>query len=84
MKIQIREEDHHFCIALPTALVCSKTVLRIGMHFAGKHAPEAVQNIPPEAMERICTEIRRIKRRRGSWDLVEVESADGELVKITL
>ena len=43
-----------------------------------------LENLPPEAAERIVAELRNIKDTYGSWELVEVCSADGENVKITL
>ena len=56
-----------------------KLGLRIGRAYS-QNAPD----IPPEAVDALCGEIRRIKKKHGSWDLVEVLSNDREAVKITL
>ena len=37
-----------------------------------------------EAVYALCGELMRIKRKHGSWDLVEVESSDGMQVLIRL
>lgn len=84
MKIQIREQDHNFTLVLPTRLIFNKISARIANHFARKYAPDAMAGISPEALEALCTELGRIKKKYGSWDLVEVDSADGEKVIITL
>ena len=43
-----------------------------------------MKDIPPEALDKLFGEFRRIKRQYGHWDLVEVSEADGTEVKITL
>ena len=47
-------------------------------------AADAVAKISPGAMGKLFAEIRRIKKRYGSWTLVEVNSASGAQVLITL
>ncbi len=84
MKVQIKGGGHHFSIILPTGLIFSTTSARIANYFSRKYAPEAMACIPPEAVEALCAEFRRIKKKYGSWDLVEVESTDGEQVRIKL
>ena len=41
-------------------------------------------NLSDEKVYRFCDELRRIKKLRKSWPLVEVESADGDRVEIIL
>jgi hypothetical protein len=41
-------------------------------------------NLPDGALPALCDELRRIKKKYGTWDLVEVETASGQHVKITL
>lgn len=84
MKIRIREENHSFTLLLPTWLVFSQFSLWLINGVARRHAPNDMANIPPEALEAIWAEMCRIKKKYGGWDLVEVESSDGEYVKITL
>lgn len=84
MKIQIRSGEHSFTIPLPTNLVFSKGAVRLANHFGRKYAEDAMKDISPEAMDAICAELRRIKKARGSWELVDVKSAGGESVRIVL
>lgn len=84
MKIRIREEGHNFTLLLPTMLVFSRFSLWLVNGVARKSAPEAMALVPAEGMDALWAEMRRIKKKYGSWDLVEVNSADGEYVKVTL
>lgn len=77
MKIRIREDTHSFQITIPTRLVFSPAVLRLALRSKAK-------NLPPESVEVLSKEIRRIKKKHGAWELVEVKSADGEQVTIVL
>ncbi len=43
-----------------------------------------VQTLPPEAMETLFAEMRRIRKRYGRWELVDIQSKDGESVQIIL
>lgn len=84
MKIQVTDQSRSFTIPFPTGLVFNKAGAKIGSHFIRKYAPDSVAAIPPEALEELFAELNRIKKKHGSWELVEVKSADGEHVKITL
>ena len=82
MKIQIRDDDRNFHLTLPTKLVFNRFVLRMVL----KHSSfgESVKALPPGAADKLIEELKRIQKKHGAWDLVEVKSADGETVKITL
>lgn len=84
MKIQIREDDRNFTLLLPTGLVFGRPSLWLINSVGRKYAPDALASIPQDTLEALWAEMRRIKRKYGRWDLVEVDSADGEYVKITL
>jgi len=84
MKIRIREENRNFTLLLPTNLVFSQFSLWLINGVARKHAPDAMAMVPEEGMDALWTEMRRIKKKYGSWNLMEVESSDGEYVNITL
>ncbi len=84
MRIRIRDKGMGFSLIIPTNLFFSRPVQYLSNHTARKYAPEAMNNISPEAMDALFSEIRRIKRRYGHWELVEVDSADGEYVQIIL
>lgn len=84
MKIQVKDDGHSFSIVLPTRMIFSKTVARIVNCAGRKYVSEEMEKIPPEAMEAIFAELRRVKKQYGSWELVDIQSADGDRVNITL
>lgn len=83
MKIHIRSEGRAFTIAFPTRLLFSKAVLKFGLKV-GKRYSDTVPDFPPAAVDALCDEIRRIKKNHCAWELVNIQSADGETVQITL
>ena len=78
MKIQIEENEHTFSTTLPTNICLSKPVVKLGMCL-NKNT-----TMSTEAMYAICEELRRVKKKYGSWELVDFQSADGEKIRITL
>lgn len=84
MKIQIRSNDAHLTLWLPTNLLFSRGTVWLANHLGRKYAGPALDAIPPQALEVLFAELRRIKKKHGHWDLVEVESADGEHICIRL
>ena len=84
MRIKVRSQDTNINIPLPTNLVFSKGTVWLANRFGRKYAGDAMKDIPPEALDRLFGEFRRIKRQYGHWTLVEVRSANGEEVEITL
>lgn len=83
MKIQIREAERNFYLNLPTNLIFSRLVLRLALKHSSINSRK-IDGLTAEAADALSAEIRRIKKRHGTWELVEVRSADGETVKITL
>ena len=83
MRIRVCSQERSFTIFLPTRLVFSRTLMKLGLRIGRAYSPD-VPDIPPEAVDALCGEILRIKKKHGSWDLVEVFSSDGEAVTITL
>lgn len=84
MRIRIQSVEHQFTVLLPTRLVFSKATVWLANHFGRKYAGDAMKDIPPEAMDALFAEFRRIKKKHGSWELVDVETAGGERVKVVL
>ena len=83
-------------IPIPTGLIFSKASAWAWLKIArkasaqylpkkiGKKADAVMSNLSDEAVYALCAELMRIKRKYGKWDLVEVESSDGEQVLIQL
>mgnify|MGYP003299757012 CR=1 FL=1 len=68
----------------PTALLTSSTLINLGLKIARRYGQTEVPDITPAQVRMLCAELRRIKRKYGHYELVEVISADGETVRITL
>lgn len=83
MRIHIHSDGRKISLILPTQFLFNKGILKFGLRVGKKYSDE-VPDIPPEAVDALCDEIKRIKKRYGSWDLVDVRSADGEQVHIIL
>lgn len=84
MRIQVKDDGKNIHILLPTNLVFSKGTAWIANHFGRKYAMDAMKEIPPEALEALFAELRRIKKRYKRYELVDMVSSDGSTVKITL
>ncbi len=99
MRIRVKGEGHNINIPIPTGLIFSKPSVWLYINLARKlssrasryvsenvevSVDEILEKLPDEAIYAICGEIMRIKRKHGHWNLVEVKSADGEEVTITL
>lgn len=82
MKIQVKSADHDFHLTLPNGLIFNRFV--VGMMFRSGTVSAQLEKIPPEAAKAVLEELRRIRKKHGAWELVEVHSADGETVTITL
>ena len=84
MKIHIRSEKQNLRFYLPTGLIFSKTIARLGCKYGLRYAGDMMKNISPEALDALFVQFRHIKKKYGSWELVNVEGADGQMVKIIL
>ena len=83
MKIQIKGEKN-LTLVLPTRLLFSKKVAHLVTKAAGKWIPAIVNRIPAEILDAALDELVRTKKIHGSWELVDIESASGEKIRITL
>lgn len=85
MKIKvIASSGPHFTIPFPTALVSSPTVVNLWLKYVRKYATAEMPELSQEHIHQLCSEIKRIKKTYKTWELVHVESANGDLVSITL
>ena len=84
MKIHIKSGSQNLRIRIPTGLVFSPLGARFICRYGLQYAGDAMKDLSPEALSALFAEFRRIKRKHGSWELVDIESSDGELVKVVL
>ena len=84
MKIHIKSKEQNLRIRISTGLVFSPLGARFICRYGLQYAGDAMKDLSPEALSALFAEFRRIKRKHGSWELVDIESSDGELVKVVL
>ena len=84
MKIIIKSNKQNLKFYFPTRLIFSRTAARIANIVGRKYASDTMSAISPEALETLCTELGKIKKCYGKWDLVDIESSDGSIIKIIL
>ncbi len=77
MKISIKSDDTNLFIPLPTSLACSGFVAKI----AAKHTDG---ELSAEQLSRIFKELKKYRRRHGPLDFIEVDTADGTKIRISL
>lgn len=78
MKILIRSKETNLTLRLPTGMVFNRVGIGMAYGFLKK------KNMPLTKDQALlfAKGIRDFRRRNGPWKLVEVYSADGELVEI--
>ena len=79
MWIRIKtDEGRRFSIPVPLFMLRSPLMWRIAARYSG----EGAQYMP--AAKEMCAELSRYVKKHGHFVLVDVESAEGEKVKITV
>ena len=84
MRIKIKAKHHNIYLVFPTKLLTGKLALTLAEKYGRRYAAEAMRNIQPQALEALCAEIRRIKEKHGTWELVDIQSAEGEEIYVSL
>ncbi len=84
MRIQIKGGDRNFSIRIPNWLLANPVSVSIAKGAVKKYAPEKANLLTLKNLSPLAAEIKRIKKRYGTWTLVEVQSADGEEITITI
>lgn len=84
MRITVKAKGaRRIFIALPTGWVFSPTMISLWLRIGRKYSSE-VPNISNHDLRAICKAIKETKRRYGSYELVSVESSEGDLVGVIL
>ena len=81
MRIHIKSDGKSLRFWFPTNLVFSRGMAWLGGRYGLRYSNVSIS---PEDLSRLFAEFRRIKSRYGTLELVNVESADGTLVKVVL
>jgi hypothetical protein len=84
--VRIRVSDGHrdIRIWIPSGLVFNKLTISIGIWAMKKYTPQYSWNLTAEQLNAVFSELRRIKAKHGSWELVNVQGSDGEMVRVIL
>lgn len=80
MKIELKSGGHRILLLLPSRLIFSRLTVRI----AEKYLQKKDIVFPPGAAKEFVLTVRKCRKYHKKLVLVDVESADGEKVKITL
>ena len=83
MKLHIQGNDHDLRLTLPAVLVFNRYVLRFVLGHI-RIGDTEIKGLSRRQAKTLSAEIRRIKKTRGSWKLVEVSCADGDQVTVTI
>lgn len=86
MKISVRADQCNFSIPLPNWLLLNPVSFRIVAQAVRKNCSQRISgiSISPSVAKALVREIRRLKKRYGSLTIVEIYSANGEHITITL
>ena len=84
MRIQVKDGENNIHIAFPTWLLCNRFTAKSGIWVLQRYVPSELHDLSPEKLSALFAELRRIKAKYGRWELVDVHSADGEIIKVIL
>lgn len=81
MKIDAKNEKRSFHFAFPNWLILN----RVSMRLARKVTKGEVEvRLSGKALRELRRTIKRLRKTRGDWSLIEVHSADGDEVRVRL
>nr|MBQ8243828.1 hypothetical protein [Oscillospiraceae bacterium] len=83
MRIRIQWQEHILQIALPTGWLLSPLALRLASNQIALNE-KRIEGLSRKSAEILSAELKRIRKIHGDWVLVEVQSAGGETVTVTL
>ena len=82
MKIIVHTKEKKLRLWLPGGLLYGRISARIAIASITKYAPDC--GIPPEEMGLLLAALRDFARAHPGWQLVDLQSHDGDIVRITL
>lgn len=82
MKIIVRTKKKKLRLWLPGGLLYGRISARIAIASITRYAPDC--GIPPEEMGLLLAALRDFARTHPDWQLVDLQSHDGDIVQITL
>lgn len=82
MKIIVRAKKKKLRLWLPGSLLYGRFSIRIAIAAIRKHAPNC--GIPPKEIGLLLAALRDFARTHPGWQLVDLQSHDGDIIRITL
>ncbi len=82
MRIRIRADGYRLSIRLPSCLIFSRLSAAIIVQCVNRSQKE--RRLSFSDTYALCKQIKRLRRERRDWYLVDIESSGGEVVKIRL
>lgn len=79
MLIKVNSEEHRFTLPIPNCLL---GLGAWGLRVASRYSDDIP--VTPEQLRVLIRELKKARRTFGRLTLVDIESADGEKVKIVL
>lgn len=88
MRIKWKSSNRSFTIPVPNIFFTSPNFLAFGYWVvkktSGKYSPQPMPELSAAQLKGFCRELKRIRKQHGHYELLLVEGADGDLVRITL
>ena len=84
MRIKIESQEKNLNLALPSGLVSRIAFSGVGLRYLKKHGDDAFKNLTGRDMKNIRKTLRRMRKIHKNWNIVEVDSADGDHIIIRL
>lgn len=82
MKIIVRTKEKKLRLWLPGGLLYGRISARIAIAAIARHAPNS--GVSPQMLAALLTALRDFARTHPGWQLVDLQSHDGDIVRITL
>ena len=88
MRIKWKASNRSFTIPVPNIFLTSPNFLAFGYWIvrktSGKYSPPPMPELSAAQLKGLCLELKRLRKQHGHYELLLVEGADGDLVRITL
>lgn len=84
MKICISSNHQNIKLYFPTRLIFNTITAKFANTLGRRFANDSLKDISPEALELLCAELGNVKKKYGKWELLQIKSASGEIIEITL
>ena len=80
MKIFIKSDDKKMVLVFPNLIFFNAPMLRLAENYSGGAMP----HIPSKSVRKLRKTIRKMKKIHKGWELVDVQSSNGDVVKIKM